>query len=103
MICQVCGARIAPEDWDTAMDRVPYGEGEVEMRGGVLCPVCGSEAVSIAEECLECGGDFAKEELDGGLCRLCVAALNESLDWMWDQLSVPQRQWAAMHPEWMER
>lgn len=102
MICQTCGARPAPAECGTVIDRVPYGEREVDCVSGMCCPVCGGEELSEAADCADCGGEFAACEITDGLCRMCEAQLKETLEWLCEQLSPAQKHWMQCHPAWMD-
>ncbi len=102
MICRECHTPFDADDGDDRMERLPYGEGYALYCAGVACPHCGSEQVEEERECSHCEQECSQDELEDGLCRLCVEETIESLRWLWSSLTPAQRVWASEHTEWMD-
>jgi len=102
MICRECQMPFDAEDSEAVFDRVPYGESDVYACSGTVCPHCGSEWVEDERMCLHCEQEYARSELEDGLCAMCVEETVESLHWLWNSLSPAQQTWASEHMEWME-
>ena len=43
------------------------------INGHLLCPSCGSDDLSRAEECESCGRELPEEQMEEGLCESCRA------------------------------
>lgn len=97
MMCRVCGGSFEETELHTAFDAIPYGEGIVEQETNLCCPECGSQELCEEGYCCECATEVPSQELEDGLCRVCVEEAKDTLEWMWGMLSAAQQHWALHH------
>lgn len=70
MVCENCGAML----WESNL-----GEGD-------SCLYCGRDVVEAAE-CRHCHGEFAPDEIHGGLCLDCRMEVHKRYIAFWDSLA----------------
>lgn len=103
MICKSCGCPVDEHDLHETFDRVPYGDGYVDMPSGNTCPRCGDDDLCEAAECSCCGEYVDKDSLDCSLCDSCTEDLYKTLKEFWNALSPAQKEWTGEHcDDWME-
>ena len=60
--------------------------------GTGACPVCGlRDDVTAAGQCRECGDLLPPDDIQGGLCPRCRAAVQKAYTAFWDSLSPAQQ------------
>ncbi len=103
LVCMSCKCLSDESDLREVVDRVPYGEGYVDMPSGGVCPHCGSDELNKAAECACCGECVDKDTIDCGLCDSCAEDLYKTLKELWNALSPAQKEWTGEHcDDWME-